>query len=100
MSEPVRIFMIQNRKIKSEKVETSIIGVPIAEFPVPEQNKVQKIRNDLGISSDEQVDIPMMEQGVYSEGLVVIGDDVWLGAGAMVLDGLRLARDVLSVQGQ
>lgn len=55
VSEPVRIFMIQNRKIKSEKVETSIIGVPIAEFPVPEPNKVQKIRNDLGISSDEQV---------------------------------------------
>ena len=47
--------MIQNRKIKSEKVETSIIGFPIAEFPVPEQNKVQKIRNNLGISSDEQV---------------------------------------------
>ena len=55
VSEPVRIFMIQNRKIKSEKVETSIIGFPIAEFPVPEQNKVQKIRNNLGISSDEQV---------------------------------------------
>jgi acetyltransferase-like isoleucine patch superfamily enzyme len=53
---------------------------------------VQKIRNDLGISSDEQVDIPMMEQGVYSEDPVVIGDDVWLGAGAMVLDGVKIGK--------
>lgn len=40
----------------------------------------------------ERVDIPMMEQGVYSKGPVTIEDDVWLGAGATVLDGVRIGR--------
>jgi acetyltransferase-like isoleucine patch superfamily enzyme len=40
----------------------------------------------------ERLDVPMMEQGVYSEGPVVIGDDVWLGAGAMVLDGVNIGK--------
>ncbi|MGF1480874.1 MAG: acyltransferase [Cyanophyceae cyanobacterium] len=39
-----------------------------------------------------RLDIPMMEQGVYSKGSVVIGDDVWLGAGATVLDGVRIGK--------
>ena len=34
----------------------------------------------------------MMEQGVYSQGSIVIGDDVWLGAGAVVLDGVRIGK--------
>lgn len=40
----------------------------------------------------DRLDIPMMEQGVYSKGPVVIGDDVWLGAGAIVLDGVRIGK--------
>lgn len=40
----------------------------------------------------DRLDIPMMEQGVYSRGPVVIGDDVWLGAGATVLDGVRIGK--------
>ncbi|MEL6385218.1 MAG: acyltransferase [Cyanobacteria bacterium J06626_18] len=40
----------------------------------------------------DRTDIPMMEQGVYSKGPVAIGDDVWLGAGATVLDGVKLGR--------
>jgi acetyltransferase-like isoleucine patch superfamily enzyme len=40
----------------------------------------------------DRIDIPMMEQGVYSKGPVVIGDDVWLGAGAIVLDGVRIGK--------
>ena len=39
-----------------------------------------------------RLDIPMMEQGVYSKGPVEIGDDVWLGTGATVLDGVRIGR--------
>ena len=39
-----------------------------------------------------RLDIPMLEQGVYSKGPVVIGDDVWLGTGATVLDGVRIGR--------
>ena len=33
---------------------------------------------------------PMVEQGLVSRGPVVIGDDVWLGAGVRVLDGVRI----------
>lgn len=40
----------------------------------------------------ERLDIPMMEQGLYSKGPVVIEDDVWLGAGAIVLDGVRIGK--------
>lgn len=40
----------------------------------------------------ERLDIPMMDQGVYSLGPIVIGDDVWLGAGAIVLDGVRIGK--------
>ena len=40
----------------------------------------------------DRLDIPMMEQGLYSKGPVVIGDDVWLGAGAIVLDGVRIGK--------
>lgn len=40
----------------------------------------------------DRLDIPMMEQGLYSRGPVVIGDDVWLGAGVIVLDGVRIGK--------
>jgi len=40
----------------------------------------------------DKLDIPMMEQGVYSKGEVVIGDGAWLGAGATVLDGVRVGK--------
>ncbi len=40
----------------------------------------------------DRIDIPMMEQGVYSKGPILIGDDVWLGAGATVLDGVTIGR--------
>lgn len=40
----------------------------------------------------DRLDISIMEQGVYSQGSVVIGDDVWLGAGAIVLDGVRVGK--------
>jgi len=38
----------------------------------------------------DQLDIPMMEQGMYSKGKVVIGEGAWLGAGATVLDGVQV----------
>ena len=41
---------------------------------------------------NDRLDIPMMEQGVYTQGPVVIGDDVWLGAGATVLDGVKIGK--------
>lgn len=43
----------------------------------------------------EQLDVPMMDQGMYSRGPVVIGDDVWIGAGATILDGVRVGRGAI-----
>jgi acetyltransferase-like isoleucine patch superfamily enzyme len=40
----------------------------------------------------DRVDIPMMEQGLYTKGPVIIGNDVWLGAGAIVLDGVQIGQ--------
>jgi acetyltransferase-like isoleucine patch superfamily enzyme len=40
----------------------------------------------------DRIDIPIMEQGLYSKGPIIIGDDVWLGAGATVLDGVKIGR--------
>lgn len=40
----------------------------------------------------EKLDVPMMEQGVFSKGPVVIEDDVWLGANVTVLDGVHIGK--------
>lgn len=40
----------------------------------------------------DRLDIPMMDQGLFTKGRVVIGDDVWLGAAAVVLDGVNVGR--------
>ena len=39
-----------------------------------------------------RLDIPMMDQGIHTRGAVVIGNDVWIGAGAIVLDGVQIGR--------
>ena len=33
---------------------------------------------------------PMMDQGSYSEGPITIGDGVWIGTGAIILDGVTI----------
>lgn len=38
----------------------------------------------------EDPDVPIMHQGLYSRGPVVIGDGVWLGAGVSVIDGVEV----------
>ena len=45
-----------------------------------------------GLYISDRLDIPMMDQGLYSKGPVVIEDDVWLGAGVVVLDGVQIGR--------
>jgi acetyltransferase-like isoleucine patch superfamily enzyme len=40
----------------------------------------------------DRLDVPMMDQGLYTKGPVVIGDDVWLGAGVTVLDGVQIGK--------
>jgi acetyltransferase-like isoleucine patch superfamily enzyme len=40
----------------------------------------------------ERLDLPPMDQGLYSRGPVRIGDHVWLGAGAIILDGVSVGK--------
>lgn len=38
----------------------------------------------------DRLDVPMARQGAYAEGVVEIADDVWLGPGVRVLDGVTI----------
>jgi acetyltransferase-like isoleucine patch superfamily enzyme len=40
----------------------------------------------------ERLDMPMREQGLFSRGAISIDDDVWLGAGVIVLDGVSIGK--------
>lgn len=40
----------------------------------------------------DKTDVPMMLQGPDTKGGVTIGDDVWIGAGAVVLDGVTIGK--------
>jgi acetyltransferase-like isoleucine patch superfamily enzyme len=48
-----------------------------------------------GMYHMERTDIPVVLQGSYTRGPVIIGDGCWLGAGSVVLDGVTLGRDVV-----
>lgn len=43
-----------------------------------------------GRNRTEERHILMIDQGVYSKGPVIIGDDVWVGAGAIIMDGVKI----------
>ena len=45
-----------------------------------------------GRYNTDRLDIPMIAQGLYTKGAVVISDDVWLGAGTTVLDGVQIGK--------
>jgi len=42
----------------------------------------------------ERADVPVLDQGRSSRG-ITLGDNVWLGTGTKVLDGVRIGRDVV-----
>ncbi len=48
-----------------------------------------------GMYRMERTDIPVVRQGSYTRGPVTVGDGCWLGAGAVVLDGVTIGRDVI-----
>jgi len=45
-----------------------------------------------GSYHSDRIDIPIMEQGVYSKGPVIIEDDVWIGAHSVILAGVHIGR--------
>ncbi|MFQ5786845.1 MAG: DapH/DapD/GlmU-related protein [Thermodesulfobacteriota bacterium] len=40
----------------------------------------------------DSLDVPIMDQGLCSQGPIVINDDVWIGAGTTILDGVRIGK--------
>lgn len=45
-----------------------------------------------GMYHAEEKDVPFAKQGVYTRGPVIIEDNVWLGAGVTVVDGVRIGK--------
>jgi acetyltransferase-like isoleucine patch superfamily enzyme len=43
----------------------------------------------------DRTDIPMIKQGFHEGKSISIGEDVWLGAGAYVLDGSRIGKGAI-----
>lgn len=43
----------------------------------------------------DRLDMPIMDQGVYSHGVTEIGEHSWIGAGAIILDGVKLGKGVI-----
>lgn len=43
----------------------------------------------------DELDVPIMDQGGYSHGPVSIGPMSWIGAGAVILDGVTLGKGVI-----
>ncbi len=48
-----------------------------------------------GMYRMDRTDIPVAKQGSYTRGPIVIGEGCWLGAAAVVADGVRLGRHVV-----
>ena len=42
---------------------------------------------------------PMVTQGLVTKGPVVIGNDVWIGAGARILDGVKIGNGAIIAAG-
>ena len=43
----------------------------------------------------DRFDLPIMDQGAYSRGEIVVGENSWIGAGAIILDGVKLGKGVI-----
>jgi acetyltransferase-like isoleucine patch superfamily enzyme len=43
----------------------------------------------------DQLDQAIMDQGAYSRGEIIIGENSWIGAGAIILDGVKLGKGVI-----
>lgn len=41
------------------------------------------------------LETPIMDQGAYSRGAIVVGEKSWIGAGAIILDGVKLGKGVI-----
>jgi virginiamycin A acetyltransferase len=46
-----------------------------------------------------RADIPIRAQGMYSKGGIDIGNDVWIGTHAVILDGVKVGKGCVAVAG-
>lgn len=83
---PVRIG--EKTDIGCNTIISSVTGVTIGKYVLIAGNCY--IGGAQYISDD--ISIPMMEQGIVSKGPISIGDDTWLGAGVIVLDGVQIGK--------
>lgn len=82
------VFIDEHTDIGCNTVISSISGVYIGRSVLIASNCYiggGRYRHD-------RLDVPMMEQGLFSRGAISIGDDVWLGAGVIVLDGVSIGQ--------
>ena len=54
-SKSVRDFMIEDRKIKLEKLEILLYGLPLAKFQAPNIDKVLEVKGSLGIAPEHKI---------------------------------------------
>ena len=43
----------------------------------------------------DNTSVPIMDQGAYSKGPIIIGDNVWIGTGAVILDGVKIGKNAV-----
>ncbi len=55
---------------------------------------------DAGRYHHDTLDVPIMEQGQYFRGDTIIEKNSWFGAGAIVLDGIRVGHDSIIGAGE
>lgn len=83
---PIRIG--RRTSIGSNSVIVSISGIEFGEAVLT--------AGDISVSAGryrfEDLDRPIMDQGVYSKGPIRIGSGSWIGTGAVILDGVRVGK--------
>ena len=43
----------------------------------------------------DDISVPIMDQGAYSKGPIIIGDNVWIGTAAVILDGVTIGKNAV-----
>lgn len=86
---PIRIG--KRSSFGSNSVIVSMAGVDIGEAVLAAGN----VYISAGAYRMDDLSKPIMDQAAYSNGPIVIGDNVWLGTGAVILDGVRIGKNAV-----